>query len=208
MNLNTIANQTVALAGIAQATELVHQLASTGVSDDLATEASIASVLKIDSDSVIDIYGNLSKLALGIDQLDQHLSTLRMPNSPQVRYAIALIFLADQLPDRPDLLKTIQIGLIKAQTQCDHFGLMHDYVLANLADTYRNTISTLQPRVLVNGNDTYLSNPQTVNKIRALLLAGIRSAYLWRQCGGSRWKLLFYGKSIKSEVKSLSRQAR
>lgn len=208
MKLNTIANQTLALAGIAQAAELVHQLATTGVSDDLATETSIASILKIDSDSVIDVYGDLPGLALGIKQLDQHLSTLRMPNSPQVRYSIALIFLEDQLSRRPDLLKTIQIGLIKAQTQRDHFGLMHEYLLANLADTYRNTVSTLQPRILVNGNDTYLSNPQTVNKIRTLLLAGIRSARLWRQCGGTRWKLFFYGKKIKAEVKSLAGQIR
>ncbi|OYV19445.1 MAG: high frequency lysogenization protein, partial [Methylococcaceae bacterium NSM2-1] len=44
MQLNTITNQTIALAGIAQAAALVQQLASTGTADPIAMEASIASV--------------------------------------------------------------------------------------------------------------------------------------------------------------------
>jgi high frequency lysogenization protein len=64
MQLNTITNQTIALAGIAQAAALVQQLATTGTADPTAMEASIASVLKIDSDSVIDVYGSLAGLKL------------------------------------------------------------------------------------------------------------------------------------------------
>jgi len=64
MQLNTITNQTIALAGIAQAAALVQQLASTGTADPIAMEASIASVLKIDSDSVIDVYGSLAGIKL------------------------------------------------------------------------------------------------------------------------------------------------
>ena len=40
------------------------------------------------------------------------------------------------------------------------------------------------------GNPTYLQNSHTANKVRALLLAGIRAAILWRQVGGKRWHLL------------------
>ncbi|MEK7758734.1 MAG: DUF489 family protein, partial [Pseudomonadota bacterium] len=36
-----------------------------------------------------------------------------------------------------------------------------------------------------------LSNPAIADKVRAALLAGIRSAVLWRQLGGRRWQLLF-----------------
>ncbi|RLA21365.1 MAG: lysogenization regulator HflD, partial [Gammaproteobacteria bacterium] len=38
--------------------------------------------------------------------------------------------------------------------------------------------------------------PHNKNKIRALLLSGIRAALLWRQCGGSRWKIIFQRKKI------------
>jgi high frequency lysogenization protein len=59
---------------------------------------------------------------------------------------------------------------------------------------------------MVNGDEQYLSRTETVNKIRALLLAGIRSALLWRQCGGARWKFLFYRKKLHDEAKFLLTQ--
>jgi len=34
------------------------------------------------------------------------------------------------------------------------------------------------------------------NRIRACLLAGIRSAILWRQVGGTKWQLLFFRRRI------------
>ena len=39
----------------------------------------------------------------------------------------------------------------------------------------------------------------------ALLLAGIRSAYLWRQLGGRRWKLVLQRKPMLEASQNLSR---
>ena len=47
MQLNTITNQTIALAGIAQAAALVQQLAVKGNCDQDAFEACVSSLLKI-----------------------------------------------------------------------------------------------------------------------------------------------------------------
>jgi high frequency lysogenization protein len=69
--------------------------------------------------------------------------------------------------------------------------MLHPNLLANLADIYSRTLSTLQPRIMVRGEPLYLNNPDNQNRIRTLLLAGIRAAWLWRQVGGSRWKILF-----------------
>ena len=203
MQLNTITNQTIALAGIAQAAALVQQLATKGSADAVALESSIASILKIDSDSVLDIYGGLSGLKLGLEQLDQQLTSYKISNPEQARYSASLVFLEHQLSGRKDLLNTIQQGVLRAQGQAEHFGVLHDNVLANLADVYQNTISTLQPRIMVNGEANYLSRTETAHKIRACLLAGIRSAILWRQCGGTRWKFLFYRKKIQAELQQL-----
>lgn len=206
MQLNTITNQTIALAGIAQAAALVQQLAMTGKADSEAMEASIASILKIDSDTVSDVYGGMNGLKLGLEQLHQQMTGYKIANPEQARYSASLVFLEQQLSGRKDLLKTIQTGIVKAQAQSEHFGLMHENVLANLADCYHSTVSTLQPRVMVNGEQEYLSRPDVVNKIRALLLAGIRSAILWKQCGGTRWKFLFYRKKIQNELQNLLKQ--
>lgn len=203
MQLNTITNQTIALAGIAQSAALVHQLAITGTADASAMEASIGSVLKIDSDSVIDVYGSLAGLKLGFEQLNAQMTGYKITYPEQARYSASLVFLENQLSTRKDLLNTIQIGITKAQAQSEHFGLLHENVLANLGDIYANTLSTLQPRIMVNGEADYLSRPDIANKIRACLLAGIRSAMLWRQCGGTRWKFLFYRKKIHAELQLL-----
>ena len=131
---------------------------------------------------------------------------LKISNPEQARYAASLIFLENQLTSRKDLLKIINTGILKAQSQSEHFGLFHENVLANFSETYQNTISTLQPRIMINGNPDYLSRTETANKIRACLLAGIRSAILWRQCGGTRWKFLFYRKKIQAEIQELLKQ--
>lgn len=203
MQLNTITNQTIALAGIAQAAALVQQLATTGRADAEAMEASIASILKIDSDSVTDVYRGLEGVRLGLEQLNQQMTGYKIANPEQARYSATLVYLEQQLSKRKDLRESIQTGVLKAQAQSEHFGLIHENVLANLADIYHNTISTLQPRIMVNGEQQYLTRPDVVNKIRSILLAGIRSVTLWKQCGGSRWKFLFYRKKIQNELKSL-----
>jgi high frequency lysogenization protein len=203
MQLNTITNQAIALAGIAQAAALVQQLATTGKADQAAMEASIGSILKIDTDSVEDVYGGIGGIRLGLEQLNQQMSGYDIKNPEQARYSASLVFLEKQLSNRPEMMQTIQTGIIKAQNQSEHFGLMHENVLANLGELYHLTISTLQPRIMVNGDQTYLGRPETVNKIRSLLLAGIRSAILWKQCGGTRWKFLFYRKKLQQEVEKL-----
>lgn len=203
MSLNTITNQTIALAGIAQAVALVQQLATTGSADSNALEAGIASLFISDEQGAAHVYGGLSGLKLGLEQLSEQMSGLKIANPEQARYAASLVFLEGQLSKQPAMLKTIFAGIERAQAQSEHFGLLHENVLANLGDIYHSTISTLQPRIMVNGEQEFLSRPDIVNKIRACLLAGIRSAILWRRCGGTRWKFLFYRKKIQAELQIL-----
>lgn len=206
MPLNTITNQTIALVGIAQAAALVQQLATTGTADSVALETSVASLFISDEHGVENVYGGLSGLKLGIEQLTDQMSGLKIANPEQARYAASLVFLENQLAKQPAMLKTIFAGIDRAQAQTEHFGLLHENVLANLGDIYHTTISTLQPRIMVNGEQEYLSKPDIVNKIRACLLAGIRSAILWKRCGGTRWKFLFYRKKIQAELQILLQQ--
>lgn len=203
MAIKTFSNQTIALAGIAQATYLVKEIATTGSSDQQAMKTSINSILKVDSENVADVYGGLEGIKIGLTQLHEQLATTKIHNPDQARYAASLVFLENQLEKNPQMQKTIRIGVEKAQAQAEHFEVLHENVLANLGDLYHRTISTLQPRVMVQGEQKYITDPANINKIRALLLAGIRSAMLWRQCGGKRWKFLFYRKKLRDECESL-----
>ncbi len=60
-------------------------------------------------------------------------------------------------------------------------------------------------RVKVTGSEAHLGNPRNADIIRALLLAGMRSAFLWRQLGGRRWKLLWQRKQLLEISQKLSR---
>ncbi|NCO20004.1 MAG: lysogenization regulator HflD, partial [Gammaproteobacteria bacterium] len=61
---------------------------------------------------------------------------------------------------------------------------------AQLADVYRQQISTLPLRIQVNGNPLYLKQSDKVSLIRAILLGGVRAGFLWLQLGGRPWRLL------------------
>lgn len=206
MSLNTITNQTIALAGISQAAALVQQLATTGTANSAALEASIGSLFINDKDGAANIFGGLGGINLGLDQLNEQMTGFKIANPDQARYSASLVFLERQLSKRPELLSIIFTDIERAQAQSDQFGPLHENVLANLGDIYHNTISTLQPRIMVNGEQEYLSRPDIVNKIRACLLAGVRSAILWQRCGGTRWKFLFYRKKIQAEIQNLRKQ--
>ncbi len=203
MSFKTITYQTIGLAGIAQATYLVHQLATTGTADKEAVQASLNSLIILNSDNPIDIYGGLIGIKTGLDQLNSQLSTQKINNPDQARYAASLVFLESKFSEEAAMQTKVHNKLVMAQRQCEHFGITHENVIANLADIYHTTISTIPPRIMVNGDQSYLSSPDIINKIRALLLAGIRSAMLWKQCGGSRWRFLFFRRKIQIEAEFL-----
>jgi high frequency lysogenization protein len=188
---HTIRERTLALAGIFQAVALVKQIARAERRDKDAIEASIRSILKIDAPSVDDIYGGVSGLELGLGILKKQLG--KGANSRDVeitQYAVTILHLERKLNKRPALMTTIREGIEHARSQVEYFSAIHDTVIASLAETYLNTVSTLPPRVIVKGDPSTLTDKANTELIRALLLAGIRACVLWRQCGGNRFNLL------------------
>ena len=84
-------------------------------------------------------------------------------------------------------------------------SLKHHHLQSDILKPYRtiNTLSAVNEEVIVNGEHNHISNPNNANKIRALLLAAIRSAVLWRQCGGTRWQLLLNRKAVLHAAQKL-----
>jgi high frequency lysogenization protein len=203
MSFKTLTYQSIALAGVAQSVYLVHQLATAGKADTEAFKTSIASLLIFDVDNPVDIYGGLAGVKTGLQQLQKQLSTNHLTNPDQARYAASLVFLESKFSEYPDMQTKVHNKLEVAHGQSEHFGATHENVLANMADIYHTTVSTLAPRIMVNGDPSYLSSPEIINKIRSLLLAGIRSTMLWKQCGGSRWRFLFFRQKMLIEVEFL-----
>ena len=61
-------------------------------------------------------------------------------------------------------------------------------------------------QIMVRGEPLYLQNSELAGQIRAMLLTGIRAAVLWRQCGGTKWSLLFGRRNYVNECEALMRE--
>jgi high frequency lysogenization protein len=105
-----------------------------------------------------------------------------------------MIFLEQNLQKRPDVLAIIRDSLTKINAQ--GYAVNHPLTIEPLAQLYLQTFSTFKHRIRVTGEQRFLENPSNANKVRALLLAGIRSTVLWRQKGGNRWQWIFSRRKI------------
>lgn len=191
-------DQVLALAGIFQSACLVQQLARTGHTDSAALRSSIQSTLALDAPDVETIYGGARGVRLGLELLNTRLTGKTQPSDMEMaRYVVALVQLESVLRRKPMLLDDIRRGIDTARAQMKFFENdapvdgAHPLLLEKLAQVYSQTISTLTPRIMVSGEHGHLANPAIAARVRATLLAGIRSAVLWRQLGGRRWQLLF-----------------
>jgi high frequency lysogenization protein len=195
----------MALAGTYQAALCVQAIARHGSVDAEAMEPCIYSLFQIDADSVSEIFGAPGSLRPGVKELLGQL-TGKQPRELEVtRYTISLLKLERVLAGRDDMLQTIASGIEGARSKMAHFPMLHASLLAHLADIYSRTISQLKPRIMVQGNPRFLQIPDNQNRIRALLLAGIRSAWLWHQVGGSRWKILLGRKRLLAAAREYLR---
>ena len=201
---HTKLDRTLSLAGIFQIAYLVQQIARTGSVASAAMESSLETLFKFDSNSVNEIYGTPADISTGLKTLTRQLSgDAEKQNMEITRYVLSVIVLERKLSKNKQMLNKVTEGLESIQGKMNFFSLTHENTIASLADLYQQTISSLSPRILVDGDHTYLNQPANANKIRALLLAGIRSAVLWRQCGGSRIQFLFSRKSYLNTAENI-----
>lgn len=188
----------IPLAGMFQAGYMIYDLAHTGRTNQDAYKASINSILLTDTDTTEAVYGGIKGVQYGLDLLcDLFDKTQKTRDMEIARYVLGIIHLEKKLRKLPDLDKRIVSGISLASNQALSFDSnLHENVIANLANTYAESISTIQPQIMVSGEQEYLTNTITANKIRALLLALMRSTVLWLQKDGSRWDLIFQRKKI------------
>lgn len=189
--MKNLTNKTIALAGIFQSASLVTQIASKGIVDSHDLETAVRSTLNMNPSSTAAVYNGVDNLRTGFHTLCSHLGEGALQRDANTaRYVISLLHLSRKLLKNDAMLATISQRLERVQEQVDMFGVTHDNTLANLASIYSDTISTLSPKVIVTGEDSYLTSPGNADKIRAILLSGIRSGILWLQVGGSRWQIV------------------
>jgi len=196
-----------ALAGIYQAVACVMRIARTGSADTAAMEPCIHSLFQVDAANVAAVYGPPGAVANGARQLVAQLTGKPERDLELTRYVVSIIRLERKLSAQPEPLGRIGEGIAEAARLHEQHPLLHPEVLARFADLYSDNLSPLTPRILVRGASNHLQNPDNQVRIRALLLAAIRSARLWRQLGGSRWQILLGHKRLLMQARRYLDQA-
>ena len=200
-------DRTLALAGLFQAARFAQQLAREGRADSSGFAASIHTLMRIDAPSTEAVYRGAQNVTLGLDLLSRKLGGDADAGDVEIaKYVIAMIHLEGQLRRNPDMQDAIRRGIGSIQSQMKFFEgeqsgeALHPRLVEKLAELYTQTISTLTPRIMVNGEHGYLNDPTIAARVRAALFAGIRSAFLWHQLGGNRWQLLISRRKIAGEA--------
>ena len=205
--MTPIQEQLIALGAVFEAAFLVDKIAKSGQISEAPLGCMLGSLLVREPQNTLEVYGgddlNLRDgyRAL-VSALERDPSTLQRDS---LRYALALLGLERKLAKRDDMLQIMGSRLDQIQQQVQHFGLVHDNVIAACGGLYQDTLSTFSQRIQVQGDMRHLQQPSNAAKIRALLLTGIRAARLWRQLGGHRWQLVFSRGKLLNELRPLLR---
>ncbi len=203
-----IHDRVIALSALMQSVTLVKQIAETGQVDNNDMQTMLQSLLVMDAPDTESVYGEISKLKTGLYQFNNQLSKRKQPGDiVMLRYAIGILHLERKLRKRPAMLDLITRELDQIPQQVEYFGsITSPQVIARFADIYQRTVSELTPRIQVFGDSTFLQQADNVNRIRALLLAGIRAAVLWQQKGGRRWQFLLQSNKLLQAATELHGQ--
>ena len=199
--------QALALAAVFQASNQVYMLAYNGVSDKEKMSFAMSTLLNQDPDSLDQLYGPIENLQDGLDSMKMFLENANNVSEPKykevISYVMSSIHLASKLSNDNQLLTKIEDGIDNARQQADHFSITHDNVYSNVGSLYQDTISNMRLRIQVMGSAVYLQQSAVAARIRCMLFAAIRNAFLWRQFGGKRRHLLLQRKTFLNVINQL-----
>ena len=202
-------NLAIALAGLFQAVRLVQQTARGRQRDATAVHACLHGLFNTDPESAEDVFGELEGIRCGLEIVSAQISGTDADRDAELtRYAITVLYLERKLQGNTTMLDTISTTIDGVREQAERLGPEHPDILATLAGGYKQTLSNLRPRIIVSGEPSLLGQPDNQNLIRALLLAAIRAAVLWRQCGGGRLTLVLRRKALLHATRLLLEELR
>jgi high frequency lysogenization protein len=194
--------QTLALAGIVQAVHLALLVARQGDAEPGASATSLNSVLRFSADTAEDIYGGLPGLRFGLRMLVAQLQGAQR-DADLLRIVATVMSLERKYARRHAMQNELRERLQAIARELTPEQAGETALIDALAKAYLATISTLTPRIRVTGNPTMLKEDVNVARIRAYLLAALRSAALWRQLGGRGWRLLLGRKQLGETAQRL-----
>ena len=197
--------QTITFAAICQIATAVQTLARQGSLPDEDLHFLLSGITNTTPANTLDVYGgDIQNLRPGLKIMINHLGDHNQKKDPELtRYIVSLLTLERKLTKNQKNMQLLGERIDDSNRQLAHFDLTSENLLQNFASIYSDLISPLGPSIQVAGEPSILQQKINQYKIRALLLAGIRSAVLWRQVGGKRRNILFARKKLLITAKNL-----
>ncbi|GJL81886.1 MAG: hypothetical protein DHS20C01_15200 [marine bacterium B5-7] len=174
-----------------------------GATDENLLSRMTSTTLILEAVTAESIYSEPRDISKGLEVLSS--ASLSRPDQSQIellRMVNSTIQLQASLRDNETL--TGQLGRRLEQLSRKSPPKPYpDDVYFSLNDIYSEILSSLSPRIIVNGEPAHLQSALVVAKIRSALLAAVRNAYLWSESGGRRWHLLFFRKRYADNAKEI-----
>ena len=188
-------NETISLGAIYQACNEIKKIAWRGEINNSIIEPLINSVYQTTSEEIEDVFISIKRLNSGLDFLRRQLVGDAFSRDGEVsRYFEAIGILVKNMNKKDDVLNKLRTELTKQSMPINEDNL--DQHALFLSELYLSTISTVEPRIIVNGDNKYLTDKKNAAMIRSLLLCAIRSYILWQQSGGSKFRIFIFKKKI------------
>ena len=188
-------NETISLGAIYQACNEIKKIAWQGEINNNIIEPLINSVYQTTSEEIEDVFISTKRLNSGLDFLRRQLVGDAFSRDGEVsRYFEAIGILVKNMNKKDEVLNKLRIELTKQSMPIKEDNL--DQHALFLSELYLSTISTVEPRIIVNGDNKYLTDKKNAAMIRSLLLCAIRSYILWQQSGGSKFRIFIFKKKI------------
>jgi high frequency lysogenization protein len=191
--MNNLEKQTITMAAICQASVLVQKIARTGAAEEAELAVMLNSIMVTSPESILEVYSNdIAHLTSGLKALIEQLGNQTSKKDPELtRYVVSLLGLERRLANKKNQLSLLGERIKQSQRQLAHYEITSDTLIASLASIYSDLLSPIGTPIQVAGEPSLLKQQNNQHKIRALLLAGVRSSVLWRQVGGKRRNILF-----------------
>lgn len=192
--MNRFEQRVLALAGVAQCSALVQQLARRGQAQGDPFGCAVRSVLALDREDPEEALGGIEGVYLGLSEL-----TRSHPDPAAIerlRYTISLIQLQRNLRKDSNMAGQIHSALLSLRDDPELTDPASEQGIAALSEIYVSTLSHLPPKIMVRGEQRYLETDRIPVQVRAALLAGVRAAYLFHELGGRRIQLFIHRKAL------------
>lgn len=197
--------QIFGLVGAAQASETLKDFLNTkGFLEQNQFNAMVRSILVTQSDSLEDIYGkDLSLWRRGKFSLTGYLAQVNSLNSEEFYYFMSILKLAKKMLNNKNNMRNISDIVSTLQWDIHNRNTDFEGVLETLNTCYKDYISSLKFRIKVQIQRDMNFDVKQEARMRTILFAGLRSAVLWRQGGGTLPSLLFQREKILARLEEV-----